>query len=90
MNALIVAAVLIVWLVLGYKIYGRFLEKKVILPDDDSCDPTIDFGYNSPCTGIIGDFVWYDKNRNGIQDAGEPGTDSAVEKRGDDRRVDTT
>jgi hypothetical protein len=26
-----------------------------------------------PCTGQIGDFVWFDANRNGIQDLGEPG-----------------
>ncbi len=26
-----------------------------------------------PCTGSIGDFVWEDLNRNGLQDAGEPG-----------------
>ncbi len=25
------------------------------------------------CTGTIGDFVWDDKNQNGVQDAGEPG-----------------
>src|ERR1019366_4205678 len=25
------------------------------------------------CTGQIGDFVWYDANGNGCQDAGEPG-----------------
>jgi hypothetical protein len=36
-------------------------------------DLTIDFGYVSPCNGAIGDFVWYDQNGNGIQDAGEPG-----------------
>src|ERR1022692_1927618 len=27
----------------------------------------------TPCSGQIGDFVWYDANRNGCQDAGEPG-----------------
>ena len=36
-------------------------------------DHTIDFGYVTPCTGAIGNFVWYDQNQNGIQDAGEPG-----------------
>ena len=25
------------------------------------------------CTGVIGDFVWVDLNRNGVQDVGEPG-----------------
>lgn len=34
-------------------------------------DLTLDFGYYQPVT--IGDFVWEDKNGNGIQDAGEPG-----------------
>ena len=36
-------------------------------------NPTIDFGFNAPCTGRIGDRVWFDANRNGIQDAGELG-----------------
>jgi len=36
-------------------------------------NPTIDFGFNAPCTGSIGDRVWFDSNRNGIQDAGELG-----------------
>ena len=43
------------------------------LPGDDSRDPTIDFGYNAPCTGTIGDLVWNDLNGDGIQDPGEPG-----------------
>jgi len=45
----------------------------VILTTDASTDDTIDFGYISPCTGKIGDFVWLDENHDGIQDAGEPG-----------------
>ncbi len=39
MNALILAVVLIVWLVLGYKVYGRFLEKRVIQADDSRITP---------------------------------------------------
>ena len=35
-------------------------------------DPTIDAGYISPLASI-GDFVWMDVNKNGKQDAGEPG-----------------
>ncbi|MBK9151773.1 MAG: hypothetical protein IPM26_12610 [Saprospiraceae bacterium] len=31
----------------------------------------MDAGYYRPAT--IGDFVWDDKNANGVQDAGEPG-----------------
>jgi hypothetical protein len=44
----------------------------VTLPDN-ATDLTIDFGFMPPCAGMIGDFVWFDVNRNGIQDAGEPG-----------------
>jgi serine-aspartate repeat-containing protein C/D/E len=33
----------------------------------------INFGLCSKCTGSIGDFVWHDSNRNGIQDTGELG-----------------
>jgi hypothetical protein len=35
----------------------------------------VDFGYvySPPATGSIGDRVWFDKNRNGIQNVGEPG-----------------
>jgi hypothetical protein len=40
---------------------------------DNSSDQTIDFGFESPCIGTIGDFVWHDENHNGLQDAGEPG-----------------
>src|SRR5579871_1838006 len=45
----------------------------VTLATNVSVDETIDFGYLSPCAGVIGDFVWNDLNHNGIQDAGEPG-----------------
>ncbi|MCP4119573.1 MAG: hypothetical protein GY737_30065, partial [Desulfobacteraceae bacterium] len=47
----------------------------VTLPANDSNDPTVDFGFNYPCTGVIGDKVWYDVNRDGIQNAGESGLD---------------
>ena len=33
---------------------------------------TADFGYTLP-GGAIGDYVWYDANKNGLQDVGEPG-----------------
>jgi uncharacterized repeat protein (TIGR01451 family) len=45
----------------------------VVLSSYNSTDTTIDFGYNTPCSGKIGDFVWNDANRNGVQDAGELG-----------------
>ena len=45
----------------------------VTLNDDASSDLTIDFGYVSPCSGSIGNFVWQDIDRDGLQDSGEPG-----------------
>jgi hypothetical protein len=42
----------------------------VNFPDDSTSNQTIDFGYISPCTGSIGDYVWQDLNHNGIQDDG--------------------
>jgi len=39
MNTLIIAFVLLLWLFLGYKIYGRFLEKKVIQADKNRITP---------------------------------------------------
>jgi hypothetical protein len=44
-----------------------------VLTDDDSVDPTIDFGYAPSCSGAIGNLVWYDLDCDGIQDQGEPG-----------------
>ncbi|MAF65486.1 MAG: hypothetical protein CMJ84_07495 [Planctomycetes bacterium] len=50
----------------------------VTLPTDDTSDLSIDFGYTSqsPCRATIGDFVWFDSNCNGLQDAGEPGLEN--------------
>jgi hypothetical protein len=45
----------------------------VTLSTYNSSDLTMDFGFQVPCSGIIGDFVWNDLNANGVQDAGEPG-----------------
>ena len=39
MNTLIIAFVLLLWLFLGYKIYGSFLEKKVIQADKNRITP---------------------------------------------------
>ncbi len=38
-----------------------------------SFSKVLEAGADSVCTGSIGDFVWHDLNKNGIQDAGEPG-----------------
>lgn len=43
MSTLIIAAVLIIWLILGYKIYGDFIAKKVIQPDDRRTTPAQEF-----------------------------------------------
>jgi uncharacterized repeat protein (TIGR01451 family) len=38
-------------------------------PGDDRTD--VDFGYNAPAS--LGDRIWYDRDADGVQDAGEPG-----------------
>jgi len=43
MNTLIIAFVLIAWLVLGYRIYARLIEKKVIKADDGRLTPAKEF-----------------------------------------------
>jgi hypothetical protein len=50
----------------------------VVLADDATEDLTVDFGYHKPCAGAIGDFVWFDANRNGVQDPGEAGIDGVT------------
>ena len=40
-------------------------------------DLTLDLGIVAPANRV-GDFVWWDKDRNGIQDAGEPGVPGVV------------
>jgi choice-of-anchor A domain-containing protein len=49
----------------------------VTLAHNGSTDATIDFGYVS-LQGAIGDYVWFDANGNGLQDAGEPGINGVV------------
>jgi hypothetical protein len=41
-------------------------------------DLTLDFGYLPPCTGALGDYVWNDLDRDGEQEAGEPGIAGAL------------
>jgi uncharacterized repeat protein (TIGR01451 family) len=46
------------------------------LATDSSANLTVDFGFAKPatsCTGKIGDFVWNDVNKSGIQDSTETG-----------------
>ena len=47
--------------------------QSVTLSSDDSQNPTIDFGYTSPCSGSIGDFVWSDVDGDGSQSSGDEG-----------------
>ena len=42
------------------------------LTADGTSDLTLDFGFRLPKVGV-GDFVWFDTDRDGIQDGGEPG-----------------
>ena len=41
-------------------------------------NPTIDAGLVVPPLGSLGDYVWKDENKNGLQDPGEPGVKDAV------------
>lgn len=50
----------------------------VTLPLNTSKDTSIDFGFVPNPTGKIGNFVWKDNNRNGIQDPGEPGINNVT------------
>lgn len=43
MNTLIISCVLLLWLVLGYKIYGSFIEKRVIKIDNSQPTPAQEF-----------------------------------------------
>lgn len=43
MNTLIIAIVLIAWLILGYKIYGSFIEKRVMKMDNSRITPARQF-----------------------------------------------
>jgi protocatechuate 3,4-dioxygenase beta subunit len=45
----------------------------VTLATNSTVNLTIDFGFKQVLAGRIGNFVWKDVNRNGIQDSGEPG-----------------
>ncbi len=46
---------------------------------DDSGNMTVDFGFVPTANlGSLGDLVWWDKNHDGIQDAGEPGIEGVA------------
>lgn len=50
---------------------GDSMSTLTLAPSDSDLDQ--DFGYSGDA--VIGDFVWYDINGDGVQDAGEPGLD---------------
>lgn len=52
-------------------------------PSDDSANMTVDFGFvlapvQPEPLSSLGDTVWFDTNRNGVQDAGEAGVDGVL------------
>ncbi len=46
--------------------------------DDDNGNMTVDFCFYRPAS--LGDYVWYDNNKDGIQDAGESGVKNVTVK----------
>ncbi|UCD25342.1 MAG: DUF11 domain-containing protein, partial [Gemmatimonadota bacterium] len=52
--------------------YDGTIDGRAVISLTTSVD-IVDFGYRPIGTGSIGDFVWRDDDRDGIQDAGEPG-----------------
>jgi hypothetical protein len=53
---------------------------RIVMIEDFTRDESVDFGFNLPCAGEIGDFVWFDHDRDGMQDAGEVGLDGVTVK----------
>lgn len=51
---------------------------EVTLATDKSLDATIDFGYQVPCSGSLGDLVWLDLDQNGLQSLDEPGIEGVT------------
>jgi len=41
MNSLVIALIFILWLILGYKIYGNFIDKKVVKVDKNRTTPAV-------------------------------------------------
>ena len=42
MNTLFLGIILVIWLILAYKIYGTYLERKLIKPDDSRITPCME------------------------------------------------
>ncbi|MFH1194404.1 MAG: SdrD B-like domain-containing protein, partial [bacterium] len=54
------------------------LPNGTYLPDVQTTDTWIVDVLCEPCTNTIGDYVWHDKDVDGIQDTNEPGIESVV------------
>ncbi len=50
---------------------------RVVISSGSPSNPTADFGYYNKPAGL-GNLVWWDQNKNGIQDGTEPGIENAV------------
>ena len=48
------------------------------LTADGAKDLTLDFGFHAPASVSVGDYVWLDADKDGIQDAGESGIPGVV------------
>ena len=57
---------------------GGVSTAPVVYLAEGEANETIDFGFYSPNTGSIGNYVFNDANNNGIQDAGETGINGAT------------
>jgi Carbon starvation protein, predicted membrane protein len=42
MNSLVITAIAIVWFIFGYRLYGRFIEKRLVKPDDSKVTPAFE------------------------------------------------
>lgn len=42
MNSLVITSIAIVWFILGYRLYGHFIEKRLVKPDDSKVTPAFE------------------------------------------------
>ncbi|HQK12556.1 MAG TPA: SdrD B-like domain-containing protein [Anaerolineae bacterium] len=57
----------------GPESQGNNQSKSYLLNDTTPSIDKVDFGFDNNTLGSIGDFVWLDQDKDGIQDSGEPG-----------------
>lgn len=56
---------------------STWAETSRLLTEDGERDPTLDFGFARKRVSV-GDYVWFDENKDGLQDEGEPGIPGVV------------